>query len=64
MMYTYLEINASLGLGLSLVSVVDERPLVAVEDEPPLAPRFEFPAHFVQVAATAARVEDQLIADL
>ena len=59
-----LEEDPPLGLGLRLVTVVDQDPLQPVEDEPPLVPRFELGSHFVEVAPAGAGVEDDVRAQL
>ena len=57
----YLDISTA---DLGLVRVVDQRPLVPVEDEPALVPRLDPRPHLVEVAAAAAAVHHDVPAQL
>ena len=57
----YLDISTA---DLGLVRVVDQRPLVPVEDEPALVPGLDPRPHLVEVAAAAAAVHHDVPAQL
>lgn len=61
---SHLEISSSSGFLFGLVRVIHQSSFDPVENEPPLVPMVEFPAHFVEDASAGSGVDVDVAAEI